>query len=131
MEAIIGYIVIGVVTLLVVLQLWFHFKAKAQQGKPLPELEGLIDAALLQRPTLLFYFYSASCGPCRALTPHIDQLQAEHDNVIKVDVQQQPEIARRLSVMGTPTLIRIHQGVIAEVQLGPVTPTKLRQMLGD
>lgn len=129
MGTVIGYIVFTVVALIAVMQIWLFMKAKRQQGKPMPDLEGLIDNELLSRSPLLFYFYSPSCGPCRALTPRIDRLREEYDNVIKVDVSQQPEIARRLSVMGTPTLVTVRDGMIAEVLLGGVTDSKLEQLV--
>ena len=126
---IIGVIVFVLLLLFSAVQLWVITASRRQQGKPRPDLDGLIDGETLQQERLLFYFYSERCGPCRSLTPHIDRLQREHGQVVKVDVAAQPELARRFSVLGTPTLVAVEGDVIRRVHVGAISPARLEQMI--
>jgi thioredoxin 1 len=79
--------------------------------------------------THLYYFYSASCGPCRSMTPIIDELADRHGNVTKVDIQQDPETTSKYAVRATPTLVLIKDQVVKDVVLGAKTRKQLEALL--
>lgn len=124
-----AYILFAIILIIVALQLSMFLKAKRQQGKPVPEVDELLSDEQRKAGRLLFYFYSEQCGPCRAVTRLIDKLSKTHGNIVKVDVMQRPDIARRFSVMGTPTLIQIESGQISHVHIGGITEAKLTGMV--
>ncbi len=123
-----GYIVLAIVLLFALFQLWVLLAPRSQVGKPLPELHGLLEEKLLQRERLLFYFYSEQCGPCRAMAPQIERLHSEYEHLIRVNVAEEPALARAFSVMGTPTFVRVTNGVIDKVHVGALSAAKLQQL---
>jgi len=79
------------------------------------------DTEVLQCPqTVLVDFYADWCGPCKMLTPVIDEIAAEHPEVkvVKLNVDNAPEIASRYGVMSIPTLIVFKNGQVANQSVG-------------
>ena len=52
-------------------------------------------------------FYADWCGPCQMLAPIMDELEKEHKDVefVKINIDDQPEIAEKYEVMSIPTLV--------------------------
>lgn len=62
-------------------------------------------------------FHAPWCGPCKAISPHVDAVAKEFQGrveVVRVDVDVQPELAREAGVRGVPTLVVYRDG--AEVR---------------
>ena len=58
-------------------------------------------------------FWATWCGPCRMIAPVIEALGEKYAgkaNICKVDVDEQPELARRFGVMSIPTIIVFQDG---------------------
>ena len=58
-------------------------------------------------------FWATWCGPCRMIAPAIEALGEKYAgkaNICKVDVDEQPELARRFGVMSIPTIIVFQDG---------------------
>lgn len=104
-------------------------QARQAEGQPAPELPPDIDAALRRRGSALLYCFSPSCAPCQIMTPRIERLMADHDNVFKVNLQTDPELARALGVRATPTTLRLADGRIESVHLGALSESNLTQLL--
>lgn len=89
----------------------------------------LLDPARFDREVLaadrpvLVDFYADWCPPCRAMTPILERLAAdlgERARIVKVDVDQAPELARRYNVRSIPTMIVFSGGQPVDVQVGAV-----------
>ncbi len=79
------------------------------------------DAEALQsEKTVLIDFWAPWCGPCRMLSPTIDEIAAERDDVkvCKINVDDEPELAQRFSVMSIPMLVVIKNGEVADTAVG-------------
>ena len=66
-------------------------------------------------------FWAAWCGPCRALTPTITELEKEFLDtavVAKVNVDEEPQIAAALSVRAMPTIVIFKDGIEVERLVG-------------
>tara|TARA_B110000495_G_C22915254_1_gene534594 strand:+ start:571 stop:915 length:345 start_codon:yes stop_codon:yes gene_type:complete len=65
-------------------------------------------------------FHATWCGPCKVLSPILEELEAEVENVqfVKLDVDQFPEIAGANQVMGVPTVVILKDGEIKERFVG-------------
>ena len=70
----------------------------------------------------LAYFFSPSCGACRAITPIIKQLSEQNRDVHVIDVTRQFDVARALKVLATPTIVEVESGRIVGVHVGPIPP---------
>ena len=77
-------------------------------------------------------FWATWCGPCRMQAPILEELDAACEGnvkVCKVDVDEEPELARRFGIMSIPTLIAFRDGSIIEKRVGVQSLDQLKQML--
>lgn len=83
-------------------------------AKPVELDENTFDQALTKGELPLFVdFWAAWCGPCRMVSPIVEELAQEYDGKLsfgKVDVDKHPKIANRFSVRSIPTLIVFQEG---------------------
>ena len=66
-------------------------------------------------------FWATWCGPCRMQAPILEQLDAELGGSVKigkVDVDEEPELARRFGVMSIPTLVYLKNGQEFDRKIG-------------
>ena len=69
---------------------------------------------------VLIDFYADWCGPCRMLSPIVEELAAENPQyvVAKVNVDNEPELANRFGVMNIPTLVVMKKGEVVHQVAG-------------
>lgn len=123
------FVLIAVLAVFMAMPLYVWLASKRLQGQAAPDYAALLSPEQQGRDKLLFYFYSAHCGPCRTLAPLIDRMAERHGNVVKVDVTQQPAAAQRFGIRATPTLVLVEGGRVVKVMLGAVTERQLEVLL--
>lgn len=79
--------------------------------------------------TVLLDFSASWCGPCRQMEPVVQQLTAAGFPIRKVDIDQQPELAKRFRVDGVPCFVMLVNGQEAGRQVGAVSRAQLEQLL--
>lgn len=86
-----------------------------------------IDSKVFEREVLnsespiLVDFYADWCGPCRAMAAVVDELANDFqglENVVKVNVDESPELAGRYGVESIPTFIVVRDGKAAQRLVG-------------
>jgi thioredoxin 1 len=77
---------------------------------------------------VLIDFWAPWCAPCRAIAPLIDELAGEYAGrlkVVKINVDDNPEIPARYGVRGIPNLLIIRSGQVKEQIVGAVPKSHL------
>ena len=69
---------------------------------------------------VLIDFWASWCGPCKMLSPVVDEIAEEASDIIvgKVNVDEQPELASQFGVMSIPTLIAFKDGQVHAKTVG-------------
>ena len=80
---------------------------------------------------VLVDFWAPWCGPCRIIAPHLEELDAERDDltVVKMNVDENPETAAKYGIMSIPTLILFKNGQVAKQVVGALPKARLQQEL--
>lgn len=93
------------------------------------------DKALNSNALMMVDFWATWCGPCRMLGPVIEQLAEEYEGqdviIGKVDVDENPELARRYGVMSVPTVIFFDSGKEVDRKVGVMPPDAYTDVLDD
>jgi len=86
---------------------------------------------LQNKGTVLVDFWASWCGPCRMLSPVVDQVAEEQSalTVGKVNVDEQPALADRFQVMTIPTLIVFRNGEAVRRSSGVIPKEEILDML--
>lgn len=81
--------------------------------------------------TVLLDFWAAWCGPCRTVSPIVDEIAEERLDIKvgKVNVDDQMELVRIFKIMNIPTLLVIKDGEVVKTQVGAVPKEKILELL--
>lgn len=69
---------------------------------------------------VLVDFFATWCGPCKMLAPIVEKVASEHEdiNVLKIDVDEVPDVAAKYGIRSIPTLILFEDGKAVDMKLG-------------
>lgn len=72
-----------------------------------------------EKPVLVDFF-ATWCGPCKMLAPVLDELSADREDIkiVKIDVDQSPDLARQYKVSAVPTMLLFKKGEVANKSMG-------------
>ena len=81
---------------------------------------------------VLVDFWAEWCGPCHAVAPVLDQIAEERPELrlVKVNIDEEPELASRYGVMSIPTMILFESGEPRAAAIGAQPKPMLEKSLG-
>ena len=83
------------------------------------------DAAVAAAPLAMVDFWADWCGPCKMLSPVIESIGGQYEGKVlvgKVNVDEEPELARRFGVMNIPTVVFLKNGQEIDRNVGVMPP---------
>ena len=89
------------------------------------------DEVMRSDNPVLIDFFATWCGPCRMVSPLIDEIAEERSDikVCKVDVDEQGELAAQFGVASIPTLVVVKGGKVSAQNIGAVPKPKILEMI--
>ena len=80
---------------------------------------------------VLVDFWASWCGPCRMVSPVVDEIAREHDDikVVKINVDEQPELAAAYQIMSIPTLMVFKDGNVVNRAMGAMPKQQILDLL--
>ena len=92
------------------------------------------DAAVEAAPLAMIDFWADWCGPCRMLGPTIESLAAQYEGkavIGKINVDEEPVLARRFGVMSIPTVVFLKNGLEFDRKVGVMPAGAYTQVLDE
>lgn len=81
--------------------------------------------------TVLLDFFAVWCGPCRMVSPIIDEIAEENADILvgKIDVDTEPELAQQFNIVSIPTIVVMKSGVVVNKSVGAIPKEQIISLL--
>ena len=89
------------------------------------------DEVIKNNPVVLIDFWAEWCGPCRMLSPIVEEIAVEVTDITvgKVNIDDDMDLAERYEIMSIPTLMVFKNGELSETSIGVKPKSAILEML--
>ena len=95
--------------------------------------DGTFDADVLQNEkAVLLDFWAEWCGPCKMIAPLLDEVADKYEetlDVVKLNVDENPNTAQKFGIRSIPTLILFKDGAVQAQMMGAMPKSQLEEFL--
>ena len=93
--------------------------------------ENFAAEVLKAEGTVLLDFWASWCGPCRMLSPLVDEVGEEHADVKigKINIDEETELAQQFNIMSIPTLMVFKNGEKVKESVGLIPKEEIEALL--
>lgn len=108
-------------------------KSEEPAVRPVTDVTFADDVLAAGHPVLVD-FHAEWCGPCHTLAPALEQIAEENAgriDVVKLDVDKNPEITTQFGIRGLPTLLLFKAGEVVASQVGLLPKARLKAWLAE
>jgi len=93
--------------------------------------ENFETEVLKSEKTVLIDFYADWCGPCKMLSPIVEQFASENEDikVVKINVDDEQDLAIEYGIMSIPTLVVIKNGQEANKAVGLISKDEINNLV--
>ncbi len=90
-----------------------------------------LNSELEKNEVVLVDFYADWCGPCKALAPILEEIDNDREKVkiVKINIDRNPDIAKRFGIMSIPTLIVFKNGKEINKNIGLCSKEFILEMI--
>ena len=80
---------------------------------------------------MLVDFWAAWCGPCKMIAPAVEEVAKDHPEikVCKLNIDDEPQLAKQYGVMSIPTLMVFKNGEVAQTAIGLRPKNEIEELL--
>lgn len=89
------------------------------------------EEAVKSEKKVLIDFYATWCEPCKKLSPVLEEVAGEHDEIklIKIDVDKNPKLAEKFNIEAMPTLVVLENGEEVTRSVGVISKLKIINLI--
>ena len=93
--------------------------------------ENFHKEVMLSEKPVLVDFWAPWCGPCRMVLPLVEEIAEERDDikVVKINVDEEPELASQFQIMSIPTLMVVKDGEVVSKTMGARPKAQINALL--
>ena len=100
-----------------------------------PVTDATFESEVLRSPRpVIVEYWAPWCGPCRQVAPVLEAIAAEHGDkidIVKLNVDDNPEVTRRYGILNIPTLGVFHNGEVVKELVGARSKSRLLDELAE
>lgn len=89
--------------------------------------------SLISNDVVLVDFFATWCGPCKMLTPVLEELSNDRSlvKIVKVDIDESMDLAKRYGIMSVPTLLLFKDGKLIANKVGFASKNEIEEWIRE